>query len=189
MRTARAGKRGKEGARRRGRPRLPAGQAKRASFNTRLREHTKERLEQAAASAGRSLSEEIEFRLEQTLEDERRSGGPRLHALLRLFSGAAALIEARTGKSFLSDLDTYVTVKTAWERMLDAARGPEITETVAGWMPDLGPVPPPDTIEDMAALQERFGRVREFATRLRERKDLGATVADSLLAATKKAEE
>jgi Arc-like DNA binding domain len=52
---------------RRGRGRPSKGsEAKRASFNTRIREALKQRLEAAAFEAGRSLSEEIEFRLEQS---------------------------------------------------------------------------------------------------------------------------
>src|SRR5580704_9417230 len=55
----------------RGRPPLDPGVAKRASFNTRLRPALKLALETAAKQEGRSLSEEIEFRLEQSLDDER----------------------------------------------------------------------------------------------------------------------
>ena len=55
----------------RGRPPLDPGVAKRASFNTRLRPALKLALETAAKQEGRSLSEEIEFRLERSLDDER----------------------------------------------------------------------------------------------------------------------
>lgn len=44
--------------------------AKRASFNTRLRPSLKRSLEEAASQEGRSLSEEIEFRLELSLDAE-----------------------------------------------------------------------------------------------------------------------
>ena len=54
----------------RGRPPLEPGKAKRASFNTRLRPSLKVELETAAKQEGRSLSEEIEFRLERSLEDQ-----------------------------------------------------------------------------------------------------------------------
>lgn len=50
----------------RGRPPLPPGQAKRAHFTTRLRTELKEKLRAAAEANGRSLSEEIEYRLEQS---------------------------------------------------------------------------------------------------------------------------
>ena len=54
---------------RRGRP-PKGGEGKRASFNTRIRDSLKQQLERAAAEAGRSLSEEIEFRLEQSFLEE-----------------------------------------------------------------------------------------------------------------------
>lgn len=52
---------------RRGRPPKTAGEAKRAQFNTRLRPSLKEALEAAARANGRSASEEIEVRLEQSV--------------------------------------------------------------------------------------------------------------------------
>jgi hypothetical protein len=56
---------------RRGRGRPSKGSAaKRGSFNTRIREALKRQLEAAAAEAGRSLSEEIEYRLEQSFSAE-----------------------------------------------------------------------------------------------------------------------
>jgi hypothetical protein len=55
----------------RGRPPMKAGEAKRASFNTRLRGALKSELEKSASDSGRSLSEEIEFRLEQSVQRQR----------------------------------------------------------------------------------------------------------------------
>ena len=49
----------------RGRPPLKPGRGKRSSFNTRITSQLKERLERDAKSAGRSLSEQIERRLEE----------------------------------------------------------------------------------------------------------------------------
>jgi hypothetical protein len=57
-------------ARLKGRPPLKAGEAKRASFNTRLRTALREQLQEFARAAGRSLSEEIEFRLERSCEED-----------------------------------------------------------------------------------------------------------------------
>lgn len=51
----------------RGRPRMDPEQVKRAHFTSRLRTATKLALREAAHENGRSLSEEIEFRLEQSL--------------------------------------------------------------------------------------------------------------------------
>jgi len=49
-----------------GRPPMTPGQAKRGTFATRLRPQLKARLEKAAVENGRSLSEEIEVRLEES---------------------------------------------------------------------------------------------------------------------------
>jgi hypothetical protein len=52
--------------RKRGRPPLPPGKAKRSFFTTRLTDDLKCRLMDAAKAAGYSLSEEIERRLERS---------------------------------------------------------------------------------------------------------------------------
>ena len=56
--------------RRPGRPPKPLDQVKRDTFQTRIRSPLKQRLEEAAAENGRSLSEEIEARLEASWRDE-----------------------------------------------------------------------------------------------------------------------
>jgi hypothetical protein len=59
---------------RRGRPPKTAGEAKRAQFGTRLRPSLKAALDAAAGENGRSLSEEIEARLEQSFALEELLG-------------------------------------------------------------------------------------------------------------------
>lgn len=88
--------------RRRGRP-PKGGAAKRASFNTRLRDSLKIQLEAEAAAAGRSLSEEIETRLEHSLSGDAAIGGPRAAALFREF-GARLEGEGLGGGAWLDDL-------------------------------------------------------------------------------------
>lgn len=116
--------------RRMGRPPSTPGQPKRSAFNTRLRAKIKKRLEFEAESAGRSLSEEIEFRLERSLQQEADSGGRQLHGLLRLLAGAAEIIQERTGKSAFNDWDTWNAVQAAWKKLTR----------------ELAPEPPPDII-------------------------------------------
>ena len=62
-------KKGQAVKRPRGRPPLPPGQGKRASFTTRLSNDLKQKLEAEAHAVGRSLSEEIETRLANSLRD------------------------------------------------------------------------------------------------------------------------
>jgi hypothetical protein len=122
----------------RGRPALPAGAAKRASFNTRLRQSIKERLEREAAKAGRSLSEEIERRLEASLEREdirtRFYGGPELDALYKQIASAAEFIELKRGKSWIKDYEAFIAFNAALKsilRQLERLRPPASPGSVA----------------------------------------------------------
>jgi Arc-like DNA binding domain len=54
-----------------GRPPKPAKERKTVNFTFRSRGDMRERLRDAAAVSGRSISEEIEFRLEQSFQEER----------------------------------------------------------------------------------------------------------------------
>ena len=56
---------------RRGRPNLPAGEGKRYALGLRTTKELRDLLQQAADSSGRSLAQEIEFRLERSFERER----------------------------------------------------------------------------------------------------------------------
>ena len=97
--------------RKRGRPKLADGAGKRSSFNTRITPHLKERLEQEAAINGRSLSEEIEFRLEQSFMFEQAKfsefGGEENYKKFRTFAGMADLVSETTGKGWDQDADTW----------------------------------------------------------------------------------
>ena len=75
----------------RGRPPLTAGEPKRGSFNSRLRIALKIQLQGAARAAGRSLSEEIEHRLEQSFHDDNAWGGTRTKALLQRLASMSRL--------------------------------------------------------------------------------------------------
>jgi hypothetical protein len=61
---------------RRGRP--PKGEypEKKRVFASRIREDTWEMLQRAAAKSGRSLSQEFEFRLRRSLDDDEKIGRP-----------------------------------------------------------------------------------------------------------------
>lgn len=108
----------------------------------------KEILEARAKESGRSLSEEIEHRLELSTA----SGG-----LLRLLAAAAEIIEAKTGKSWSSDWDTFQAVQAAWRKLIPAA-GPkpprglvDLLKTPAPPIPILPVLPMPPTLPSRAA--------------------------------------
>ncbi len=65
-------RKGKTAPKRRGRPPLPPGKGKRASFTTRMTPRLKETLEGSAKANGRSLSEEIEHRLQLSIKVDLR---------------------------------------------------------------------------------------------------------------------
>ncbi len=108
--------------RRTGRPPSTPGQPKRSAFNTRLRAKIKKRLEFEAERAGRSLSEEIEIRLEQSFRDEdaliEAFGGRHTHSVLKVMGSLAAHIQTRTGKSASDDWKTGLAVGRAWKRLI-----------------------------------------------------------------------
>jgi len=124
-----------QGQRRRGRPPLTAGEAKRASFNTRLRAGLKNRLETAAQAAGRSLSEEIEFRLERSFEAEDAGQGTlaliwgrRTTSVLLLIGHALQAAHQRAvaagRKGWLDDPETYEFATGRARQILAAIRPP-----------------------------------------------------------------
>ena len=82
---------------------------KRAFFQSRMRESLKRRLEAAAAEEGRSLSEEIELRLELSLRDDQLGvvvfGDSERYGLLVAIDRLILASQLRTGKG-IEDRDT-----------------------------------------------------------------------------------
>jgi hypothetical protein len=115
---------------RRGRPPLNPGEAKRASFNTRLRPSLKERLEAEARESGRSLSEQIEFRLERACRDDdaldalfdAMVGGARNAGVLlylgRIFRDASSIAGFNQNADWLDDSGEFEAVRLAVDKAL-----------------------------------------------------------------------
>jgi hypothetical protein len=85
---------------------MAGGESKRASFNTRLRMRVKTALQTQARRAGRSLSEEIEFRLEGSLAADDQLGGRRAAAFFRALAHLAFLDSEGTDR-WLDDWELY----------------------------------------------------------------------------------
>ena len=100
--TARVAKSSKPGAR----PRGPF-EGKRKTLTTRITEKTRESLEKAAQEADRSLSQEIELRLEQSFLEDGFLGGPENATAAKLVGPILQDPEVRTGKSWREDKNTY----------------------------------------------------------------------------------
>jgi len=113
-----------------GRPPETPGQRKRVPLNMRTTPQTRERLELSANESGRSLVQEVEFRLEWSFltEDARRDreetayGGAQQRALFRAFAAVASIIEERTGNSWIKDEWTAVAVNRAWRELIQEFR-------------------------------------------------------------------
>lgn len=131
----------------RGRPPLTPGQAKRSSFNTRLRTSLKQLLTEEGAAAGRSLSEEIEFRLETSLlekaadQREREAvvqgvydafGGEHRYKAMLFLANHWNFIEMVTKKKTSEDEVTMWTVRGAFNEFLDQYGPKVIRDTLLG---------------------------------------------------------
>ena len=112
---------------------------KRKTFPTRITEETRAGLEAAAAASDRSLSQEIEFRLEQSFaEEESRSfiatvaargvyasfGRDDIFLVARLLANTIQRIEAVTGKIWMDDPEAYRQTQEACKTILEAFRPP-----------------------------------------------------------------
>jgi len=71
----------------RGRPTLPPDEAKRHSLGIRTTKKIKDALQRAADLSGRSVAQEIEFRIEQSFDVEKAYGGPETQKVLRTLAG------------------------------------------------------------------------------------------------------
>jgi hypothetical protein len=105
---------------RRGRPALPKGAGKRHALGLRATAECRKALEEAAASSGRSISQEIEFRLERSFHQDAEFGGREMAGLFRMMAGAAALIsERRGGKPWSTDWESFQAVSAAWRELMN----------------------------------------------------------------------
>lgn len=114
---------GKKSSQRRGRPSLPAHEVKRHAFGFRTTKELKEKLLAASEASGRSIAQEIEARLLQSIDRETVIsevidavlGGKRYAPIFMMMAASVTMIERSTGKSWLEDHETFMAVKTAWD--------------------------------------------------------------------------
>jgi hypothetical protein len=87
---------------------------KRGTFSFRVTEGLREQLEAAARQEHRSVSEEIEHRLARTFsEDWNWLGGPETARLLRMMAVAIQATEAKSGRRWFEDDETFVAAYNA----------------------------------------------------------------------------
>jgi hypothetical protein len=120
-----------ESPRRGGRPRKPQGGLKRTPFGTRLGAELRDYLAAQATSNGRSLSEEIEYRLETSRLADDAWGGPRVVALLRVLAAIAA-----EHRGWLDDHAAFNVVRDRWLAALKEREPPlpaEVEHRIANY--------------------------------------------------------
>ena len=95
----------------------------------------RDRLDAAATESGRSLAQEVEFRLQKSFSNEltyrenmkyifEQFEGEDNYCLLKLLAVALGSVEYETGKAWLNDKETYDQVHVAWTSIL-RRYGPE----------------------------------------------------------------
>jgi hypothetical protein len=97
-------------ARARGRPKLPEETRKRNNVTIRMRDELKAQVQDAAAAQERSLSDEIERRLERSFAEESGFGGPEMRRVAYLMTSAfatAGQLNAAGKADWIKDRDAY----------------------------------------------------------------------------------
>ena len=108
----------------RGRPRLSPDLAKRHPLNMKTTKKLRAMLETAAELSGRTLSNEVEYRLAQSfLPIDVIFGSDDTQALLRAIAGVVQVVESATGKSWTEDGETADLAYMAITRILPNADG------------------------------------------------------------------
>lgn len=94
-------------------------EGKRFALGLRVTEERRKQLELAAQQSGRSISQEIELRLERSFWDEPTMGGQEMLAVFRMMASAAFLVQSRIREkqpqiTWLNDARAFQAVKQAW---------------------------------------------------------------------------
>ena len=109
--------------RKRGRPPLASGEGKRFPLNMRTTKEVRDKLEAAAKISGRSLAQEVEFRLQRSFHDEealhRDFGGKDRFKLLKWFAISIGVAERITGETWETDPETYRIAEKAMSVVLE----------------------------------------------------------------------
>lgn len=127
------------------RPKLPDGEGKRHALNLRTTLDLRSKLDAAAQTSGRSLAQEVEWRLEQSFGPRNPSveevfGGPDRALLARVVAHAVGIVEIVSGKTWREDAETrakaYQTIKSLLLATLGDGVHPLETDTAVldGWV-------------------------------------------------------
>ena len=130
----------------RGRPALPPGEGKRSAVGLRVTAALRKRLERAAETSGRSMSQEAEIRLERSFLEEdaeyKAFGGEDRYRLMKWLALSIQIAEDVTGKNWRRDKETFqmgfAAVTTMIERLTPRSAGELSDEAAERLGKDLG---------------------------------------------------
>lgn len=118
-------------------------EAKKAAIGIRTSEAQKQALQKAADAAGRSLSQEIDYRLTASLMMDEKAGGRAANLLGDFAQLAAGIVEARLGKAWNEDAESYFAVRKAIEDFMGQNHPPK-----------------PQFIKDVESAQDLVGKTK-----------------------------
>ena len=137
-----------------GRPPKYAGEGKRITHTMRFREQTRQKLIEAAQQSSRSVSEEIEHRVDKSFSgmDDAVAmfGGVDIFHLCLTMAGAMKMVELTSKQSITSDAKTAAMARAAVDAVFDLLK---INQTAAAPKPSVG---------SLSALSESFTAEKFF---------------------------
>lgn len=114
-----------------GRQKKPA-PGKRHPLNLRTTAETRWLLEDAARASGRSLTQEVEHRLQEAIQGEAALGGVHMAAVLRQLAAAAIEIEQKAGygddRTWRDNDEVFEEVRSSWRRLIDSLELPSVRQ-------------------------------------------------------------
>ena len=123
-------------AKRRGRPSLPKGEGKRHAIGLRATADLRRKLEEGARQSGRSLSQEAEFRLENSFRDDGRItetfGGDLAFKIMRALAAVVPVVNSIRGGDWLQDAPVFDDVIGQWLLALMKLRPQQLASSGVG---------------------------------------------------------
>jgi hypothetical protein len=125
-----------------GRPTESPTGPKRVALSMRTTQAVRDRLDAARSESGRSLAQEVEFRLGRTIDIddamEREFGSVQTQTIFRAMASALARVESKTGKPWNTDWDTGAAVANSWRNIVKEYM-PDIPEDLRADSDSVGP--------------------------------------------------
>ncbi len=162
--------------------RVSSGEDRRNAVNSRIRNGLRERLEASAEAAGRTLSHEIEERLERSFDQEddiyKKFGDAKNMSVLTAIASAWMVVELASGKPWNFNEDTTAMARRAANSVIDLVKPIEGRKNEPPTLAKLGEHMDQDLIADLAA---------EYAVGVVRGKGLPEGIARAIIEAAERA--